>query len=200
MGKIYIRDFKRTRNTKIEDIIEIMTHKGSGLSKATYTIGPTGKEYSQCPANKNRSVNDILDVVKTYFPNATDRSIIRKLVTYMYNYNKMLWDKFGITDYDMINYRRRQELKISKPMLFLNCPDVKKLVVYHSAGIRVDYKHGIFAATTGSEFDFPDELVARNRNKYTLLEVLQLSGYKFSDKSPFPNCPFKTIDATIYYE
>jgi hypothetical protein len=86
--KIYLKEFKKTRKSTIKDVIyfllsndeneiETTIYNNVFVTKTTYNNKKcTGL---QCISNKRRSFEDIVDLCKTYFHNATDKKIAQEL-------------------------------------------------------------------------------------------------------------------------
>lgn len=110
MNKIYVKNFKRTRTTKIEDIFKRLITISYKIGNSTYY----DKECTQlqCEAHRSRSLTDIVKIVQTYFPNSNYKNIFKRLYNYI----------------DHINNERIGK-SINERHLFIYCPDINQIVL-----------------------------------------------------------------------
>ena len=124
--KIYLKEFKKTRKSTIKDVIYFLLSDDENEIKLTYynSVFATKTTYNnkectglQCISNKRRSFEDIVDLCKTYFHNATDKKIAQELEKFI------------------------KEVKTTKNLNcgFLYCPNVSKWVFTPISSNKVRY-------------------------------------------------------------
>lgn len=162
MKKIYLRNFKKTRKTTINDIINILTEPEYIFNvSSTYTINKKQSIIKHCSRGKSRSLNDIVNVIKTYFPNATTKTILKTLYNNIIEYNSKLLKK---TD---------------GRKLLIYCPDIKKIVVQNKWEFylgKEPLETKLFWNCIYNYQDYLDYYYNKKVKGYSLKEFLILNG------------------------
>lgn len=96
---IYLKQAQETPPKSINDLIRMLYPVTSRVTMATTTYKDPGCNYLQCDKSY-RSFDDILELVKTYFPEVTEKDVIKKLLSIRIIYNdidgeKLLYPNIG---------------------------------------------------------------------------------------------------------
>lgn len=162
MKKIYIKNYKRKRTHTIEDVIEYLLCK----EPPSYIIDSKHQYRLQCGAHKSRSLYDIIKIVKTYFSNATDSTILKTIFNYIYNNNEPL-----NPNYDSM-------------MVIIYCPDIKRWVVQTVWHVYCDKDELDQQLLWGVIYDYEERLCKMYDKKIkgvSLKDFLMLNGISEMD-------------------
>ncbi len=85
--KLYLEAFKDKKPKSISEILEALYP--CQYFKATQTYRERECFSNQCSANRNRSIDDIYYLCKSYFPNITIKDLMHEILTYT-KYDKIL--------------------------------------------------------------------------------------------------------------
>lgn len=178
MEKIYIRNFKKTRKSTINDILKLFL-------ESNYKKADGGTYYDkeciidlQCEKSKTRSFTDIIQIVRTYFPNSKYQTIFKKLYELItdYNLNK-------INNYEYY----KDEDECLKLITIIYCDDIENFVIQRTWNFdlyEIENNNIIFNCI----YDYNDllnEFYDNNYNEYNLLDFLNINNLDVDEFEDF---------------
>lgn len=92
--KIYLKNYVKKRGLPVASFLEELFHKQYGFP-ATYCDKECTK--IQCSRGKNRSIDDVMCLIKTYYPNKTYKHIFEQFRIYLEKVNNVNDDECSNT-------------------------------------------------------------------------------------------------------
>ena len=90
--KIYLKNYKKKRGLSVASFLEKLFHKEYGFP-ATYHDKECTK--IQCSRGKNRSIDDVMCLIKTYYPSKTYKHIFEQFRIYLEKVNDINDDEYS---------------------------------------------------------------------------------------------------------
>ena len=88
---IYLKNYKKKRGLSVASFLEELFHKKYGFP-TTYHDKECTK--IQCSRGKNRSIDDVMCLIKTYYPSKTYKHIFEQFRIYLEKVNDVNDDKY----------------------------------------------------------------------------------------------------------
>lgn len=82
--KIYLKNYKKKRGLPVASFLEELFHKEYGFPATYFNKECTIK---QCSRGKNRSIDDVMCLIKTYYPSKTYKHIFEQFRIYLEKVN-----------------------------------------------------------------------------------------------------------------